>query len=399
MKKTVLLHLFAPLRFGGGETFLANFLHGSTSSFDNKVILFSSSPELFAEVGGSGSVATVTRFLNSDMGTGKKSSYIRLFLQILLHPFKMSRVFRANGDYDFVIGHGFPFNFILPLLRGAGVVKARGGMVYFQHHRLMNSSGSALQRVIYQKLFSFFDIIIANSPDVRDDILALDKGLSSKIIIYSVGLDFEYIKERAMGVSGIKPSIPRGGIVAIYPARFMPHKNHRLFTRIFAKLKEAGVIERFFVVFSAGDNELKKAFQEKIVGEGYQKNCLFPERLGHDDLLRTMRSADICIFPSLEEGFGLGILEALIMEVPVVALRGAIPTELAAFTLSAESEDEFTDIACRLVEDPAYLAKAAESLKDNYASLRKMSDLRETSPKLRDALVAFSSGSGVIAEE
>ena len=36
----------------------------------------------------------------------------------------------------------------------------------------MNSSGSAFQKMVYKRLFSCFDVIIANSMDVRDDVLA-----------------------------------------------------------------------------------------------------------------------------------------------------------------------------------------------------------------------------------
>jgi glycosyltransferase involved in cell wall biosynthesis len=396
MGKIRLLHFFSPLKFGGGETFVINFLRASTRNFDNKIVLFSSSSEFSAELDALGNTVVIIKMLNSDMGSGKRSSYISLLFQIVAHPFKLIAAIKKSGDYDFLIGHGFPFNFILPLLRAMRFIGSGEKIVYFQHHRLMSSSGSALQRMIYRKLFSYFDVIIANSPDVRNDILSLDKRLSAKITIYSVGLDFDYIKERAEGKSAIDIPTSSDRVIAVYPARFMPHKNHRIFEKIFSKLKNDGMIDKFFMIFSAGDGDFKNSFKNKIMEDGYEKNCFFPERLGHDDLLHTMASSDLCIFPSLEEGFGLGILECLILGVPVVSFRSAIPAELAAFTLSVETEEDFIDITCRLVSNEVARREAGKALRgDYYRLLKEKFDLGETSARLRDIFAGLLEATGV----
>ena len=80
----------------------------------------------------------------------------------------------------------------------------------------MNSSGSAVQRVIYRRLFSCFDIILADSLDVQEDILAVSKRLAPKIVICSVGLDFEYVRELANGRSSVELAIPKDRVIAIY---------------------------------------------------------------------------------------------------------------------------------------------------------------------------------------
>jgi glycosyltransferase involved in cell wall biosynthesis len=390
MRKIKLLHFFAPLRFGGGETFIINFFRASASRFENSVVLFSASPAFRRELDDPEQQVVVEDFLKIDMGSGAKSSYIKLFFLVFTHPFRLIGILKRKNDYDFIIGHGFPFNFLIPALKAFGFIHRGEKTVYFQHHRLMNSSGSALQRIIYRKLFSTFDIILANSRDVQNDILALDPSLDAKIIVYSVGLDFEYIRTWAQRSTGADIPIPAGRTTAVYPARFTPHKNHAAFLKIFSALKAAGAADKLFVVFSAGDGDAKESFRAALSAEGYSGSCFFPDRLDHGDLLRAIAASDICIFPSREEGFGLGILEALILGTPVLSLQSAIPAELGHFTVSAQTEDQFVKMAKGLVTDPDALAKAAETLQQNYDALKKAFDLRETSLHLGDVLSRFS---------
>jgi glycosyltransferase involved in cell wall biosynthesis len=389
MKKIKLLHFFAPLRFGGGESFMVDFLRASASSFDNKMALFSSSEAFTRELNAIGGVAETTQLLASDAGTGLRSSYKRLFLRILSHPVKIVSFLRKNSDYDFIVGHGFPFNFILPMLKFCGFIKNDKKMIYYQYHRLMNSSGSLLQRIVYRRLFARFDMIWADSGDVRNDILKMDKSLAPKIVIFSCSLDFGHIQDLAKEKLSTDFTTPKDRVVSVYPARFIPHKNHGVFVKILARLKEAGNIDNFFAIFSAGSNEVQKQFHDDLVRGGYEKNFLLPDKLSYGDLLHFLGSSNVCLFPSLEEGFGLGILEALVLGVPVVCFRKVITPELNAFTMAVDTEEEFIDRACKLISDPGALAEATKTARDRYEELRKAFDLRETSVRLQDTLAKF----------
>ena len=247
-----------------------------------------------------------------------------------MHPVRLVRLLRKYDDCDFIMGHGFPFNIVLPVLKVMGFIGKGKKIIYFQHHRLMNSSGSAFQKMVYKRLFSCFDVIIANSMDVRDDVLAIDARLAGKIVIFNSGLDFEHTKELSRRALSVDIAISRRSGSVHLSGSVPPHKNHEIFIKILSKLEVTGTIDKFFAIFSAGDNELKKKFSQDVASHGYQKYCLLPDRLSHDDLLHLMGASNVCLFPSLEEGFGLAILEALVLGISVLSFKNVIPLELGA---------------------------------------------------------------------
>src|SRR5205823_2618010 len=71
--------------------------------------------------------------------------------------------------------------------------------------------------------------------------------------------------------------------------------------------------------------------------------------------------AKLLVQPSFEEGFGLPVLEAMTVGVPVIAAnRGALPEVVgdAGPLLDAEDLDGFADAIEHLIDDPAAAAAA-----------------------------------------
>ena len=94
-------------------------------------------------------------------------------------------------------------------------------------------------------------------------------------------------------------------------------------------------------------------------------------------------------FHPLEEGFGLGILEALILDVPVVSFKNVILSELGVFTMSREHRRRISKQGIRAHQRPAVLSEAHQRLRDSYELLKKTFDLGEMSRKLRDVLAGL----------
>lgn len=79
---------------------------------------------------------------------------------------------------------------------------------------------------------------------------------------------------------------------------------------------------------------------------------------------RLYRSASVLVLPSFDEGFGMPVLEAMSIGLPVVASnRGALPEVAggAASLVDAEDRSALADAIARLLDDPAAYAEAIDS--------------------------------------
>jgi glycosyltransferase involved in cell wall biosynthesis len=76
----------------------------------------------------------------------------------------------------------------------------------------------------------------------------------------------------------------------------------------------------------------------------------------HEELVDLLGAARLCAVPSLYEGFGLTVLEAMACGTPVVCSRAASLPEVtgdAALMVDATSEEELRDGIRRVLQDGA----------------------------------------------
>lgn len=131
-----------------------------------------------------------------------------------------------------------------------------------------------------------------------------------------------------------------------------PRKNLRRLVEAFIALKRERAIEgRLIVVGTAGKNF--RSVRCDI--EGYEKEILFKGYVSDDELVALYRRAALFVYPSLYEGFGLPVLEAMACGCPIV-------------TSNVSSLPEVAGDAAMLVDprDPRAIAGAIERMmKDN----------------------------------
>jgi glycosyltransferase involved in cell wall biosynthesis len=96
------------------------------------------------------------------------------------------------------------------------------------------------------------------------------------------------------------------GLRLFYPAAGYPHKNHKIFGGLLTCNLE-GLIDR--VVLTIPVERFKKAPD--------WLSCVGP--LSHAECLAEYQSADALIFPSVLESYGLPLVEAMAMGIPIVA--------------------------------------------------------------------------------
>ncbi len=118
---------------------------------------------------------------------------------------------------------------------------------------------------------------------------------------------------------GLPPDLP----VAVYVARFVPHKNHALLFKIADAINKTSIQVHFVLAGSHGP------MMEELRAMAAARDDV-SMIVGLPDVSRLLMASDVFVFPSIEEGFGVVALEAAAAGLPVVAtslptIREAVP--------------------------------------------------------------------------
>lgn len=126
-----------------------------------------------------------------------------------------------------------------------------------------------------------------------------------------------------------RPDFPVGwdGPFAFFPANDWPHKNHERLLQALASLKQSGVRVRCVLTGNRGAR-----FGEIIRvrdSSGLDKDVVHLGSVSRAEMAWLFRNARLLVLPSLFEGFGIPVTEAMASDLPVVCSRTTSLPEVA----------------------------------------------------------------------
>ncbi len=120
------------------------------------------------------------------------------------------------------------------------------------------------------------------------------------------------------------------GRYLIYPANTWPHKNHEmLLTAAGMYFARHPASDLKILCSGVSDDTRGGALKAAAARMGLAGRVLFPGFLGEGELAALLAAARALIFPSLFEGFGMPVLEAMAAGVPVLSADRASLPEIA----------------------------------------------------------------------
>jgi glycosyltransferase involved in cell wall biosynthesis len=119
---------------------------------------------------------------------------------------------------------------------------------------------------------------------------------------------------RIVAPLGLEP----GGFL-VYPANFWPHKNHALLVTAFAMYCAAHPDSRLKLVCPGQPDPSRATLMAATGRMGMSERILYPGYASETEMAALYRASVGLVFPSLYEGFGLPLLEAMALGVPVLA--------------------------------------------------------------------------------
>ncbi len=115
--------------------------------------------------------------------------------------------------------------------------------------------------------------------------------------------------------------VPSGNFkIILQPGAQLPHKDHLTGINAFGELKRnyTDIYNQTRLILT-GDINTDRQLKEAVKRQGIKKNVIFLGRLSPEELEWTMQNASVACFPTLYEGFGLGIVEAQARKTPLIA--------------------------------------------------------------------------------
>lgn len=195
-------------------------------------------------------------------------------------------------------------------------------MIPYRHPRLF----SAANRFIYKQKIAHScktaDVIIAISRQTREDILEfLDVDPSGVRVVYQTcdRLYYRRTDENFRARVRNKYGLPGNFILSV--GTIEPRKNLPSVIRAM----HLGRVDTMLVVVGKKTSYIKNV-SETIHSSGME-NVLFLENVPTDELAAIYQMAALFVYPSLYEGFGIPILEALSSGTPVITSRGSCFSE------------------------------------------------------------------------
>lgn len=159
--------------------------------------------------------------------------------------------------------------------------------------------------------------IICSSNAIKNSVQKKTGISKDKFIVIHNGIDIQkYIKAKKAKLNIAKKFLVIGCV-----ANLRKEKGHKYLIKAAKKVVDKIPNCIFLLV---GDGKLRKDLEKQIEELNLKKNILF---LGsRKDIPNLMKAMDVFVLPSISEGFGIVLVEAMASGVPVVATKvGGIP--------------------------------------------------------------------------
>lgn len=202
-------------------------------------------------------------------------------------------------------------------------------VIWVQHGLLSASSRTfvALQKIIGSTFL--VDRIVCVSDTVRTEFNNFPKAYKKKLVTILNTIDFMGC-DKADRHQGVEP----GQTIRLFTSgRLHRKKNQKVLIDLIYRFE--GLSLKI-----AGDGELREVYSGIISSLNVEGRCQLTGPLSRSQLKEELQKCDVFVFPSLEETFGLSVVEAMFFLKPIVC------ADIPALREVADGYAEFVEPSC-----------------------------------------------------
>jgi glycosyltransferase involved in cell wall biosynthesis len=231
-----------------------------------------------------------------------------------------------------------------------------------------------IQHEYYPENFSHKELLsrtryIKPSGDMATEVITFS-DFSKKCFIEKLGLDPEKIHviplsaddRFSKSAEDMNDTIKKNGLpdeYFLYPANGWPHKNHLALISGFSLYKKSFNTPLHLVLIGSG-LQGSAAIRNLISHYNVQEYVHILGYVVNEDLPKLYKNAKALVFPSLFEGFGIPLLEAMAMGCPIIASNTTSIPEVAgdaAYFFDPKNIQSICDAMHRIIDDNALREK------------------------------------------
>lgn len=267
--------------------------------------------------------------------------------------YKMLREIIEKEQFDLIYCHT-PVGAMLARLAGISARKKGTKVIYMAHGFHFYNGAPLLNWMIYypaEKFLSRFTdgLITINQEDYRR---AQKFHAGKTILIPGVGIDLDKFQKKEPTRQEIrnKLGIPESKIILMSVGELTKRKNHMVMIEALARLKEYDIL---YVI--CGDGPLKARLRAKAEELGVRERL---KLLGfRKDIAELHKAADIFVFPSLQEGLPVAVMEAMASGLPIVAskIRGnedLISNNQGGYLINPKDSEQIAKAIEKMIQNP-----------------------------------------------
>ncbi len=244
-------------------------------------------------------------------------------------------------------------DFVLPPVRRARTMVTVHDLSFVRYPQCADANLRAYLNKVVPRSVHRADLILADSQSTKDDVAELLGVEADKIEVLYPGVEERF---HPIGDQVLLEEVRRRYNL---PPRFIlglgtlqPRKNFTRLIEAFADLRFA--IYDLRLVIAGGKGWLYEDIFAAVERLGLEGKVIFPGFIADEDLPALYNLADLFVFPSLYEGFGLPPLEAMACGTPVVSSDvSSLPEVVGEAGLMVEATDTeaLAEVMKRVLED------------------------------------------------
>ncbi|GAK56335.1 mannosyltransferase B [Candidatus Vecturithrix granuli] len=222
-------------------------------------------------------------------------------------------------------------NFELPIRKVCRYVVTIHDLVPLFFPELVPQKHLLFFRLFMKRVAHTADLIITDSEHSKKDIIQFLKVPEKKIRVIYLGYQQQY--HRIQEQQRISEVLARYRIrqpYLLFVGVIEPKKNLERLVEAYSLLqKNAAISKEMQLVIAGGEGWFSERLYRKVKDCKLEQQIVFPGYIPDECLPTLYSGAELFVFPSIYEGFGLPVLEAMSYRVPVVTSNVSSLPEIA----------------------------------------------------------------------